>query len=190
MRKANIREYRIWKAMKSRCYSPCLATHGTYQIKGIQVCERWRHNFDNFIEDMGYAPSDKHSIDRTDNDGNYEPDNCRWATMKEQSKNRGSFNKVFIYNGEAKVLKDWARFFNIKYSTLHARIYRKNMPFEDAVKLNNRYQNFMYDGQLSSLKDIVGKYSVVPYQTVADRLHKRWTLEKALKTELRINRYK
>jgi hypothetical protein len=133
MPKREIREYRIWKAMKSRCYSPC-HSESNYQVKLIEVCDEWVDNFERFFSDMGRAPSDDHSLDRIDNDGDYCKSNCRWATHDTQSKNRGSFNNVFTHGGKSMVLKDWARELGIKYTTLHQRIFRSGLPFDDAIK--------------------------------------------------------
>ena len=80
-------EYRAWHNMKQRCLNPNSTGHENYGGRGITVCDRWL-NFENFFEDMGCRPSPKWSIDRIDNDGNYEPGNVRWATRFQQTHNR------------------------------------------------------------------------------------------------------
>ena len=80
-------EYRAWESMVQRCTNPKHAKWKTYGGRGIAVCDRWR-SFAAFLEDMGLRPSTEHSLDRKDNDRGYEPGNCRWATRKEQMRNR------------------------------------------------------------------------------------------------------
>lgn len=82
------KEYQCWWNMLARCYNPQDERYKWYGARGIQVCERWRASFTDFFADMGNRPSPKHSIDRKNNDGNYEPRNCRWATVKEQANNQ------------------------------------------------------------------------------------------------------
>ena len=81
-------EYRAWIALRVRCWNVSNPDFKYYGGRGIKVCARWQYSFANFLADMGKRPTTKHSLDRINNDGNYEPDNCRWATWTEQLRNR------------------------------------------------------------------------------------------------------
>ena len=82
------KEYRTWAHIRGRCVNPTDAAWKYYGGRGIQICERWRDSFESFLADMGRAPSAKHSIDRIDVNGHYEPNNCRWTTADVQAKNQ------------------------------------------------------------------------------------------------------
>lgn len=81
-------EFRCWLGMRIRCHYPNKREWKWYGGRGITVCERWRQSFENFLADMGPKPSPEHTLDRINNDGNYEPGNCRWATEDEQRANK------------------------------------------------------------------------------------------------------
>lgn len=112
---------RIYNAMIARCHHPHAWAYENYGGRGIKVCDRWLKSIRFFVEDMGPIPSEMHSIDRIDCNGHYEPGNCRWATMKEQNRNRRS-NKIIEWNGQSKCLTEWSEVIGLKFTTLNRRL--------------------------------------------------------------------
>lgn len=116
-------EYRVWKAMRQRCNDPNAENYYKYGAKGVRVCERW-NDFEKFLEDVGPAPSLKHSVDRFPNRrGDYEPGNVRWATASEQARNRDG-TQVVEYEGEKYLLVDLAEKHNTTAAFVRSRLAR------------------------------------------------------------------
>jgi len=123
--------YGLWKNMIGRCENPNHPKYYLYGNRGITVCKEW-HDFWSFAkwsEGIGGRP-DGYTIDRIDNDGNYEPSNCRWATQAEQSINKSS-NLLIEYHGETKTLKEWSDILDMSWDVLHNRL-RKGWSVERA----------------------------------------------------------
>lgn len=115
-------EYRAWNQLRSRCSNPSNKHFKHYGGRGIRCCERWS-SFENFYADMGPKPSPQHSIDRVNNDGNYEPGNCRWATRLEQANNT-SATRWIRHDGRAQSLPSWARDTGLMRKTIACRLDR------------------------------------------------------------------
>lgn len=124
-------EYNSWAGMLRRCTTPTNPKYPEYGGRGIKVCQRWNESFQAFYDDMGPRPSSAHSLDRIDNDGDYEPSNCRWATRAEQQSNR-RVNHLVTYNGETLTVKQWAEKMGISEVTLLGRL-RSNWPVKRAL---------------------------------------------------------
>lgn len=112
--------YAVWNSMLGRCYREGDSNFKNYGARGIKVCERW-HTFENFLADMGERPTEKHSIERKDNDGDYEPGNCKWATKKEQARNTRR-TRLFSFQGRSLTTAEWAAEVGIKEATLSSRL--------------------------------------------------------------------
>lgn len=123
-------EYLSWTCMLDRCYNEKHVAYPHYKKNGITVCDRWKYSFENFLSDMGMKPTKEHTIDRFPNQqGSYEPGNCRWATKVEQADNRVNV-KLFDYNGKCQSLARWSEDLGISYNILKNRIKRGDPPIE------------------------------------------------------------
>ena len=129
--------HRIWLKMKQRCHSPNGSSYRNYGARGIRVCDLWRWSFEDFLKDMGERPKGM-SIDRIDNDGDYCPMNCRWATPKEQSRNTRR-NVLLTFDGRTMTVVAWSEATGIKAATIEMRL-AQGWTTEDALTRPVQYQ--------------------------------------------------
>lgn len=129
-------EHNAYRAMLGRCYNPCDQKFYCYGARGIRVCERWRESFLNFFADLGKKPSPKHSLGRVNNDGNYEPSNCRWETAEQQANNKQQLRRI-TFSGKTQTLNQWAREVGLKRELLAYRLNR-GWPVERALYQQRR----------------------------------------------------
>ena len=112
--------YRAWACMLNRCRNPKRPDFPDYGGRGIKVCEQWL-DFRNFLASMGERPSPKHSLDRINNTGHYEPSNCRWATLKEQARNKRNSHLV-THDGKTLCISEWAEITGLSPSVIFHRL--------------------------------------------------------------------
>lgn len=115
------KEYSIWSGMRKRCLNTKCYQYESYGGRGINICERWLTSYTNFLEDMGRCPSPTHSIERIDNNKGYGPENCKWATPKEQCRNRRR-TRYLTFNGVTQCIKDWAISLNVSPVLIRERL--------------------------------------------------------------------
>lgn len=124
------RVYGIWASMKYRCENPKSSRFKDYGGRGIKVCERWQ-SFENFFADMGHPPTGM-SIDRQENNGDYEPGNCRWATRKQQQRNTRR-SPLFTHRGQQMTLREWADTLGLPFYILRHRVLRAGWDIDRAL---------------------------------------------------------
>lgn len=130
------REYAIYHAMIDRCYNEKRNGYIYYGGKGVKVCDRWLESFENFYADMGDRPSNKHSIDRIAVKGNYEPNNCKWSTMKEQNENTTRSIRYKI-NGVDKTINELTKIYNLTWPQVRYRI-KLGVPLDIKLKVMSK----------------------------------------------------
>ena len=138
-------EYKTWSHIRDRCYNKNNKDYRYYGGRGIKACDRWlgEKGFENFLADMGKKPSPKHSIDRIDNNRDYTPENCRWATLLEQANNK-NWNVFLTYNNKTQTIAQWARELNVHVELLYGR---KKLGWDDIDILTIK------SGSVNSIKD-------------------------------------
>lgn len=170
--------------MKRRCKNPRVPEYRNYGARGISVCERWDKSFDAFLDDMGASPTPKHTLDRIDNNGNYEPGNVRWATREEQGLNMRT-NRLVTAQGKTQPVVAWERDSGIAERTIISRLNR-GWADEDAVSIapgdKPRKGMITRNGGTKTLRQWSADAGL-PYHTVYARVKAyRWDIERALST--------
>lgn len=171
-------EYRIWTHIKSRCLNSNVPEFVNYGGRGISICDRWRKSFENFLSDMGPRPSKRHSIDRIDTNGNYEPDNCRWATNKVQANNRRA-NRLIEIEGTTKTMAQWADGSGLRHETLLKRL-KKGVSGKTLLAASAAPEKYTFRGITASIPEwsrITGIKKATLYWRIKNQ---SWALDKAL----------
>jgi hypothetical protein len=171
--------------IKTRCYNQNNHKYPTYGGRGIRVCDRWRNSFDVFLEDMGPRPGDHYSIDRIDNDGNYEPKNCHWSTPTEQARNRG-VTRFITANGQTRCLQEWADLLGSNPQTIADRLDRGWDPTQAVLQAPRDVAqpgtlNLTLSGRTMRLFEWA-RETGLSAATITRRLKRGWTVEQALTT--------
>lgn len=173
--------YDVWRGIKKRCENKTNKNYHNYGGRGISLCERW-HSFAAFHEDMGPRPNG-YTLDRINNNGNYEPGNCRWTTWAVQAQNKRCAHWI-AYNGETKSLTEWSKELSIPISTLNERL-RRGWSIEKTIrvplrKTKRKGDGFItYEGQTKKVAVWAEKFQIGA-SALRERLRKGWPVSVAL----------
>jgi hypothetical protein len=179
VRKEVAKEYYAWVDMRRRCSNPEHQQYKNYGARGIKVCPEWG-SFVTFYADMGKAPSREHSLDRVDNDGDYEPSNCRWATAYDQSNNQRS-NRVLHHAGKALTVAQWAKELGVSRSVISCRLRAgKSVPEALNPHVVPKKRKILHNGEYKSEAEwsrILG----IPGTTIRARVRQGRPIDKYVK---------
>src|SRR5690606_21295996 len=174
--------YRIWEGMKQRCLNPTHTYYHRYGGRGIKICDRWLESFDNFVQDMGPRPEGM-TLDRIDNDGDYTPENCRWANQSQQGNNTSTNHRITAF-GEEKTVTHWSQDSRcaVSYHTLSKRL-EAGWDSERAIvqPLPTPKIHYAFGEGKTVAEWSADARCIVSKHTLAQRLSNlKWSVEKAL----------
>jgi hypothetical protein len=176
--------YYVWYSMFARCYRSTAKGFQHYGGRGITVCDRW-HDFVNFYTDMGVPPVTNYSIDRINNDGNYCPENCRWATNAQQANNKRSNHKI-AYKGEEKTLAEWEVYLGLPKRLISTRL-QHGWDIETIFSSPLFSNSLEYRGEHKTRKEWEEHLGLTK-NIITVRLNRGWSTEKALSTPIKKKR--
>ena len=148
--KTSSKEYNSYACMKARCLNPANIGYKDYGGRGIKVCERWINSFDNFYADMGERPSPRHSLDRINVNGNYEPSNCRWSTPEEQCRNTRR-TRHYKWKGEMRSLPEICSMEQVPNSRMYYWLASGSLSINEAVERSKNRRIFMRKVKLTCI---------------------------------------
>lgn len=175
-------EYTAWENMIQRCYNEKHPSYSYYGERGISVCDRWKNSSDNFLSDMGPRPTEDHTLDRyPNNDGNYEPGNCRWAIMTDQMRNMR--RNVFIETDSGSVTGvEFSEQTGIPQKTIYRRI-KEGKNKNDLYKPIRKIKTYQYRGKDMSIRQL-SKISGISEGLIRARISMGWSVELAANKEI------
>lgn len=174
--KTESREFSTWTDIQTRCYNRNSKGFSNYGGRGILVCDRWLESFENFLADMGPRPSNQHSIERNNVNGNYEPSNCRWATIKDQAGNKRNNIRVEI-DGVEKIISEWCAEYGVLVPTACLR-YKNGIRGKALFRTTKR--EIFFNGITDTVSGWSKRTGISP-STIAMRIDKyKWPVERAL----------
>lgn len=177
------KEYRMWIGMKNRCFNPNADQYHNYGGRGITVCEEWKESFEAFLNYVGPCPSTKHSLDRIDVNGDYEPGNVRYATTKEQCNNKRN-NHRLEYNGESHTITEWGELLGIGKRIILTRL-RAKWPVAKTLTTPIKQNRILQlNGENLTVSEWVEKLGISK-EAINRRLRYGWSDEKVLTTPIR-----
>ena len=185
--------YRVWSSIKDRCYRDGCKGYIDYGIRGIVMCDEWKSDFQAFYTwAMNNGYKRELSIDRIDVDGDYEPSNCRWATIKEQSRNRR--DTLYVeYNGEKRTLIEVSEEVGISYGKMYARIFEMGKSLEEAIAMKGysenkcKHRKEKINGEILTISEFCDKYGITDksfaYRWISKGKDLEWILTRWIEKE-------
>lgn len=177
---SDTRLYKTWRSMVRRATEPTYPDYPQYGGRGISVCDEWRESFEAFARDMGPTYSEGLTLDRINNNGNYEPGNCRWATATEQARNKRS-NRLLTFNGKTMPMSAWAEHTGIRRNAIQSRLgngWSVERALTEPVQARNN-EALTVNGETLPIA-IWAKRSGIPRKTIAERISRGWSAERAV----------